>query len=117
MRLEVTYSVPDLEYTLVRFDEAGADRDRGLVMENAFGHVSVEAFPPDGSPDYTTTSTYDASGLLIERIDVRSSGDTYTTRYAYEFDEVGNWTRRTTTEDIGFGALPSELLIREITYH
>lgn len=122
LRRETTYSVPDLEYETLRYD-GGQVETRSVAVENEFGPVSYETFLPDGTLDNATYFTYDEAGRMIERQDMvtyESMGtvqqSTSRAFYEYEFDDVGNWVRRTTIEDAGMGPAAIELQVREIEY-
>lgn len=119
-----TYSVPDLEYEFVQYDDDGAIESRSLVVRDEYGAVSAETYLPDGTLEDATYFVRDENGRLLERRDIFTyesmgtvtTGETMTV-YEYEFDDVGNWLRTVTLEDDGSGTTPISLSVREITYH
>ena len=96
----------------------------GTVDDGGTPRGLVARYLPDGTLKSSTTFEYDENGLVLGRSDyvtyesmgeVRESEST--TVYEYEFDEVGNWTRKATMEDRGSGATLIELEVREIEYY
>ena len=121
---ETTYTVPDLEYERVAYGEDGEVEERTVVVEGEHGVVSAETFLPDGTLDNATYFDYDEAGRIVRREDAvtyevlgEEQRDSSVTVYEYEFDDVGNWVRRTTLEDRGMGPEPIDLRVREFTYH
>ena len=119
---ETTYTVPDLEYETVEYDD-GEIESRSVVVRGEHGVVSAETYLPDGTLESATYFAYDEAGRIVRREDAFSydvMGETRTGSsvavYEYEFDEVGNWIRRTAIEDDGMGPAPIELEVREIEY-
>lgn len=121
---ETTYTVPDLEYEMVEYGEDGEIEGRTVVVEGEHGTLSAETFLPDGTLDNATYFGYDEAGRIVRREDAvtyevlgEEQRDSSVTVYEYAFDDVGNWVRRTTLEDMGMGPEPIELQVREFTYH
>jgi len=121
---ERTYTVPDLEYELLEYGEDGEVEERNVVVAGEHGTLSAETFLPDGTLDNATYFAYDEAGRLVRREDAvtyevlgEEQRDSSVTAYEYELDDVGNWVRRTTIEDMGMGPEPIALQVREITYH
>lgn len=121
---ETTYSVPDLEYEVVEYEDDGTIAERSVVVEGEHGVLSAETYLPDGTLENATYFAYDEDGLTLERRDIytyESMGnvvtDEATTVYEYEFDEAGNWIRKVDVEDTGAGPTPIGIEVREIAYH
>jgi YD repeat-containing protein len=121
---DTTYTVPDLEYEMLEYDEDGEVEGRTVVVAGDHGTLSAETFLPDGTLDNATYFAYDEAGRMVRREDTvtyevlgEEQRDSSVTVYEYELDDVGNWVRRTSIEDVGMGPDTIELQVREITYH
>ena len=111
-----TYTVPGREYESVRYDEDGEVEATGRGIEGENGTLLLEVLAPDGSDGESYAFAYDEAGRLVERRGVFGEDDTELLTYAYEDDERGNWIRRVTTEDLGFGPETYEIRERVIAY-
>lgn len=121
---ETTYTVPDLEYEIVEYEDDGSIEERSVVVQGEHGVLSAETYLPDGTLENATYFVYDENGLALERRDIytyESMGNVVTgestTVYEYEFDDVGNWVRKVDVEDTGAGSTPIAIEVREIRYY
>jgi hypothetical protein len=75
-------------------------------------------YAENGSLNQRYVSTLDAKGNEIERttFDPRDNSPGATYSYKYEFDSEGNWTKRTTSKQVGTEWEPQYVDFRTITY-
>lgn len=106
------------------FDEAGEVQRRWTATLDERGNFrELLEYDLEGEVSERSTYTYDERHLLVEETYeafLLGSPTTFVTRYAYEFDEQGNWTRRVTTEAMSGSIETStvmETLYRTIEYH
>lgn len=87
-----------------------------LFCYDARGHVIEEAFyGPDQALVYKTVSTYNAAGVLTERVYVRR--DSFGGNVSYEYDTNGNWVKTTTSSQDERGRPSIYVESRTITYY
>jgi hypothetical protein len=118
------YSDGGLFYDETTFDDAGDvhRRSRATLDERGNFREMIE-YGVDGEVNERSTFTYDERHLLVEETletVIMNSPSTVVTRYEYEFDEHGNWTRRLKIEEQS-GLIETstvlETLYRTIDYH
>lgn len=106
------------------FDEEGeVERRSTATLDDRGNFLEIIEYDADGAVEQRATYTYDERHLLIEEtfeMFTLNTPTTFVTRYAYEFDEQGNWTKRVKTEDQS-GLIETstvlETLYRSIEYH
>lgn len=82
--------------------------------------VSVRSFDADSRLEVETTFAYDQFGDVTESRTYSPDTDSArTTRFEYERDDAGNWTRRAQYMQCGESSVPelTEVQYRRITYH
>lgn len=93
--------------------ELAAYDQQGKLLESA--HYLVAISPYSGRQEFE----YDDKGNIVG-MTVRDANNAVVGKeaYKYEFDDVGNWKKMTTTQDAGGdSARPSEVTYRSITYY
>ncbi len=70
-------------------------------------------YAANGSLDYTQQNKYNANNLLAEKINTSAGGTVVKTTIVYDFDNTGNWTKKSTRKD---GQL-TDIVTRIIEYY
>lgn len=102
----VAYGIPLLEINF-EYDREGRKSAEYLYFASFLQFKKTYSYDDRGSR--IEKAEYSATGSLLQRA-----------RYSYEFDEHGNWVKKTVSDDLKSGEqhfLPKKMLERTITYY